>query len=142
MSSKKFPWSDKFASEKLSMNVPPEEQRKMAAKAAAKSAITTFEHWGHWLCEGEQEIIESAIEKVVLQFLEEKYSQSDRPEPPTDDEYLKGVSWEQLEKAFYPINEFNFRDAVIGMIKIYASKGDCQEFKILSEMIGIYLRII
>ena len=84
--SKKFPWSDKFANEKLNMNVSPEQHRKMAAEAAASSAITTFEHWEYWLREGERELIAPVIEKVVLQFLDEKCANSDRPAPPTYDE--------------------------------------------------------
>jgi hypothetical protein len=61
---------------------------------------------------------------------------------PTNDEYLKGVSCDHLEKAFYPINELNFKDAVTAMISIYAYHGDCTEFRTMSEMIGIYLKII
>lgn len=63
------------------MNVSPEQHREMAAQAATNSAITTFEHWGYWLCEGERELIAPEIEKVILQFLKQK---SDRSSSPTD----------------------------------------------------------
>ncbi|OCQ92257.1 hypothetical protein BCD64_00125 [Nostoc sp. MBR 210] len=61
---------------------------------------------------------------------------------PTNEEYFKGVSYSRLYSLFCPVTDSNFRDAVAGMITIYAYHGDCEEFKMLSEMIGIYLGVI